>query len=740
MNNTPNEYFDILISKIKSYHPSNDFSNVEKAYLIANEAHGTQIRNSGEPYIIHPLSVAIILAELEMDLESIIAGILHDVIEDTKYKYPQIVEMFGQEIADLVDGVTKLERMTYTKQENQAATYRKLLLAMAKDIRVIIIKIADRLHNMRTLNFKPLDKQKITAQETLDIYAPLASRLGINSIKDELEDLSFKYLHADEFKELVNDVLDIHSERKEFIELVSKDIKEKLRLENVDCEVYGRPKNYYSIFRKMNDQNKTLDQIYDLFAFRVVVESVGECYKVLGILHDKYIPVPDRFKDYIAIKKNGIYQSLHTTLVGPDGIYFEVQIRTRDMHKIAEYGIAAHWKYKGQSVGQEYVEKEEEKLDWLRQILDWQKGFLDNSEFFVSELKTGLEVFQEQVYCFSPKGNLYRLQAGSTPIDFAYAVHTKIGNTATGAKVNGKMVSINTVLQSGDKVEIITTKNSKPSLDWLEFVKTNSARNGIRQYYRQQDKGEFAKRGKELLEKEAKSRDYHLSKLLSKQGLDFILNRYSYKDFETLCAAVGREYVKAIQLINRLIHEYERENHISDDKSEIVLPHPNPNEKQEDDNKFRKGTILVAGMGDLEGYRLSKCCGPVPGDEIVCYVTRGRGTSIHRKDCINMIHLSEEELPRLMEARWNLPEKSSGSEKYRSELIIQAFERNKLLQDILSELSLADIPVKSILGHTNNDISTINVGIEILSKEQLNKIMNKILGIESVIEVLRNTT
>ncbi|MDR2939393.1 MAG: bifunctional (p)ppGpp synthetase/guanosine-3',5'-bis(diphosphate) 3'-pyrophosphohydrolase [Clostridiales bacterium] len=743
MNDILMDMYDELILKIKTYHPSKEFSLVEKAYLIAKEAHGQQIRNSGEPYIIHPLSVSIILAELEMDLESIIAGILHDVIEDTKYSYGQIVEMFGSEIAGLVDGVTKLEMMTYTKAENQAATYRKLLLAMAKDIRVIIIKIADRLHNMRTLSFKPPEKQKITAQETLDIYAPIAARLGINSIKDQLEDLSFKYLNGEEYDSIKNAVLKINAEHKEFIESVSNEIREKIRSSGLDCEVYGRSKNYYSIYRKMRDQNKTIDQIYDLFAFRVVVNTDNECYTVLGILHEKYLPVPDRFKDYISIKKNGIYQSLHTTLVGPNGVYFEVQIRTWDMHKTAEYGIAAHWKYKSHESGLKYVEKEEEKLDWLRQILDWQREFSDNDEF-VSELKTGLIVFQEQVYCFSPKGKLLRLQAGSTPIDFAYNVHTNIGNTAVGAIVNGKMAPINTILKSGDKVEIVTNKNSKPSLDWLEFVKTSSARNGIRQYYRQQDKGEFAKRGKELLEKEAKVREYPLSKLLNKQRLSYVLNKYSYKDFETLCAAVGREYVKATQLMNRLINRYEKENHIDkelkDDKGPELDASKLNIDKPEETYTARKGTIVVNQFGDLEGYRLSKCCGPVPGDEIVCYVTRGRGVSVHRKDCINMLNLSEEELPRLLEAQWNVPEKSRGTEKYRSELIIKAFERNKLLQDILYELSQSDIPIRSMLAHTNNDISLINVGIEICSKEQLNKVKNKILGIDGVIEVQRNTT
>ena len=614
-----------LIELLDGYHPSNDYSMVEKAYNLAREAHGDQLRKSGEPYIIHPLCVAKILAEKE----------------------------FGSEVAYLVDGVTKLEKIEYSsKEEMQAENYRKMFLSMAKDIRVILIKVADRLHNMRTLKFMTPEKQKEKAQETLDIYAPLANRLGISKIKVELEDLCLRYLDPDAYYDLADKIQRKQSEREDFVNNIVNEIKTKCEETGIECEVYGRPKHFFSIYKKMHNKNKTIDQIFDLFAVRVLVDTVKDCYGVLGVVHEMYKPIPSRFKDYISMPKANMYQSLHNTLIGPEGVPFEVQIRTWDMHKTAEFGIAAHWKYKEGKNGSE-TNSEEAKLSWLRQILEWQKDMSDNREF-MDTIKTDLDAFSDNVYCFSPTGDVISLLEGSTPVDFAYSIHSAVGNTMVGARVNGRIVNFDYQIQNGDRVEIVTSQNSRgPSMDWLKFVRTSQAKTKINQWYKKINKEENISRGKELLEKEAKKKGLVLSELLNNERMRAVLDRYSFRDWESICAAVGHGGLKEGQVINRLNEDYQKAIKKTKTADELLKESQEALQAQMEANaavprKSRSG-IYVKGVGDIE-VRFSKCCSPVPGDEIVGFVTRGRGVSIHRTDCINIINLSEDERHRLMEA------------------------------------------------------------------------------------------
>ncbi len=739
------QLFDTLITEIKKYHPSNDLSIVEKAYRIACDAHGEQLRKSGEPYIIHPLSVAIILAGLEMDLETIVAGILHDIIEDTEINYEDVVKLFSEEIAQLVDGVTKLEQIeddnSKLRQQNnidfkedlQAENYRKLFLAMAKDIRVILIKVADRLHNMRTLQYVKPEKQKIKAQETLDIYAPLAHRLGISKIRYELEDLSFYYINPEEYTELKNKINAKQLEHIVFVDTIVDTLKEKLRLAGIEANVEGRTKHYFSIYKKMKAQDKTLDQIFDLFAVRAIVKDVRDCYDVLGIVHETWTPVPGRFKDYIAMPKPNMYQSLHTTLIGKEGEPFEVQIRTLDMHRISEYGIAAHWKYKEGSGGASN-EKEEAKLAWLRQILEWQRDLSDNKEY-LETLKVDLNVFEEHVYCFTPTGAVVSLSSGSSPIDFAYAIHSAIGNKMIGARVNGRIVTFDYVLQTGDRVDIITSQNSKgPSHDWLKLVKTSQAKSKINQWFKKENKDDNILRGKELLEKEAKKKGLVLSELLEPEFVEKVLNRFSMKDWESLCATIGHGGIKEGQVLNRLHDEYL----LKLDKNKIITPEDILSQEKIHRSGKHSG-IYIKGVGEID-VRFSKCCSPVPGDEIVAYTTRGRGVSIHRTDCINILYMDELERHRLLEAEWQLPQNLYTGVLYRAEMRISSDERISFLSDISKILNDEHISVKSLVVRTDNCEIVCNLCIEITGREQLNRVTGRISRLPGVRDIQRVTT
>ncbi len=735
--------YDELIEKIKKYHPSNDFSMVEKAYLLAVKAHGNQRRKSGEPYIIHPLSVAVILAELELDMESIVAGVLHDVVEDTKYSCDDITAMFNEEVTLLVDGVTKLEKIEYSsKEEMQAENYRKMFLAMGKDIRVILIKIADRLHNMRTLKYMTLEKQKEKAQETLDIYAPLANRLGISKIKTELEDLSLRYLEPEAYYDLADKIKRKQSEREAYVQSIIDELNEKCSDAGIDCEISGRPKHFFSIYKKMQNQNKTLDQIYDLFAVRVIVDTVRDCYGVLGIVHEMYTPIPNRFKDYIAMPKANRYQSLHNTLIGPEGEPFEVQIRTWEMHRIAEYGIAAHWKYKEGKTGISKDDAEEAKMSWLRQILEWQREMSDNKEF-MDTIKNDFDAFRDNVYCFSPSGEVKSLPRGSTPIDFAYSIHSAVGNTMISARANGKIVTFDYEIQDGDRIEILTSQNSRgPSMDWLKFVKSSQAKSKINQWFKKVNKEENIVRGKELIEKEAKKKGISLSELLTADRMRSLLERYGFRDWNSICAAVGHGGLKEGQILNRLIEEYKSENRkknsLEDILKQVMQNSDNINISEIRDNKS-KSEIIIEGVGDIP-VRYSRCCNPVPGDEVVGFITRGRGVSIHRTDCINIINLSEDERHRIMDARWNLSADKNDRKSFAAEIRVRGNNRTGIFADISQVVSKEELPIRSINGRTVKNEAIIDIIVSINDKNELETLFKKLYNISGVNDIERVTT
>ena len=731
-----------LIEKIKSYHPSNDFSMVEKAYQLANGAHKDQKRKSGEPYIIHPLKVAYILAELELDMESIVAGILHDVIEDTEYTYEDISNMFSEEIAVLVDGVTKLGKLSYTtKEEVQAENYRKMFLAMAKDIRVILIKLADRLHNMRTLNYMKPEKQKEKAQETLDIYAPLAHRLGISKIRSEMEDLCFKYLDPDAFFDLATKIERKKEERDEFVQDMVKELQAKMDEAGIKGKVYGRTKHFFSIYKKMVNQNKTMDQIYDLFAIRALVDNVKDCYAVLGIVHTMYTPMPGRFKDYIAMPKPNMYQSLHNTLIGPNGQVFEVQIRTWEMHRTSEYGIAAHWKYKEGKTnekGGKAARRDEEKLAWLRQIMEWQQDMADNKEY-LDTLKQDFNIFSTQVYAFTPQGDVIQLTKDSTPIDFAYMIHSAVGNKMVGARVNNKIVPIDHKIQNGDIVEIITSQNSKgPNRDWLNVVKSAQARTKIKQWFKKEEKEENITRGREMVLADMKKKGFQPNDLLHPEWMEIVVVKYDFKTWDALLAAVGYGGLKEGQVVNRLKDEYLKEKRKTQTAEDVLKDFEKTIDQKPVKKHKSKSGIVVEGIGDV-AVRFSKCCSPVPGDEIVGFVTRGRGVTIHRTDCVNVINLSNEERGRLIEAEWDTQfAKGDTNTSYLAELRVTANDRVGLILEISRQLADDDISVKGFNVRTTKDLLAIfNITIEIKTKEQLERVVKRLKALKDIVEVER---
>ena len=728
----PDAIYDMLIKKIKEYHPSDDFSLIEKAYHMADDAHKDQKRKSGEPYIIHPLCVAIILAELEMDKETIIAGLLHDVIEDTEYSKEDIANEFSEEVAALVDGVTKLTQLNLSqdKIEIQAENLRKMFLAMAKDIRVIIIKLADRLHNLRTLQYQTAAKQIEKARETMDIYAPIANRLGISRIQVEMDDLCMQYLYPEVYAELRAAIGERLSEREDFIQDMVNEVTGYIQEADIEAEIEGRVKHIFSIYKKMKTQGKTLDQIYDVFALRIKVASVRDCYAALGIIHEKYKPIPGRFKDYIAMPKANMYQSLHTTLIGHGGKPFEIQIRTYDMHRTAEYGIAAHWKYK--ETGSKNVSDEEKKFNWLQEILDWQNDTKDNKEF-INAVKTDLDMFQDQVYVFTPVGDVMTLPRGSNTIDFAYAIHTAVGNRMVGARINGRQVPIETKLHSGDRVEIITSTNSKgPSMDWLNIVKSTQAKTKINQWFRQELKDENIVKGKSAVENYCKSKNIPLADLMKPEYIAATLKRYNFGDWDSLMAAIGHGGLKEGQIVNRLLEEHRRltERNVSaEDLTEEI-------NRKGRHFEMPKGSIKVHGVHDV-AVRFSKCCSPVPGDEIVGFVTRGRGISIHRTDCENLQVMSENERERLIDAEW-VDEVAGQEAEFVADINVYAMDRNALIHDITKVFMEAEIPIKKIEGRVSKQgKSTVNVQFGVKSKNDMNTLISKIRSIEGIIDIER---
>ena len=737
----PEKLYQALIARVTKYHPSADISLIEKAYKIASEAHKEQFRKSGEPYIIHPLWVGIILADLEMDKETIVAGMLHDVVEDTVMTLDDITREFGSEVALLVDGVTKLGQLSYSKDklEVQAENLRKMFLAMAKDIRVIIIKLADRLHNMRTLEFMTPAKQQEKARETMDIYAPIAQRLGISKIKIELDDLSLKYSNPEVYYQLVRDLNERKTKREEFVQQIVAEVSKHMENANIKAKVYGRVKHFFSIYKKMVNQNKTLDQIYDLFAVRIIVDTVKDCYAALGVIHEMYTPVPGRFKDYIAMPKANMYQSLHTTLIGPSGQPFEIQIRTEEMHKTAEYGIAAHWKYKESGDGTKGVAKnqEEEKLSWLRQILEWQRDMSDNREF-LSLLKGDLDLFTEDVYCFTPNGDVKNLPNGSTPVDFAYAIHSAVGNKMVGARVNGKLVNIDYKIQNGDRIEILTSQNSKgPSRDWLNIVKSTQAKSKINQWFKKEFKEENIVRGRELIAAYCKAKAINLADVSKPKYLQIVQQKYGFRDWESVLAAIGHGGLKEGQVVNRLMEEYQKD-HKKEITDETILETLSGVPSQKVHIAKSKSGIIVKGIDDM-AVRFSKCCNPVPGDEIVGFVTRGRGMSIHRTDCVNMIHLSAAERERLIDAEWEGAGDNGG--QYLAELKMYAHDRQGLLMDISKIFTEAKLDVKSMNVRTSKKgTATLDMGFIVHGRDELNKVIDKLRQVEGVLDIERTAS
>lgn len=747
---TPGTLYEELIIRVRKYHPSTDISLIRKAYRIASDAHKGQARKSGEPYIIHPLCVAIILADLELDKETIVAGLLHDVVEDTIMTDEEIKEEFGQDVALLVDGVTKLEKLSFhgeqgnqdkdaEKLERQAENLRKMFLAMARDIRVILIKLADRLHNMRTLQHMRPEKQQEIARETLDIYSPIAQRLGISKIKVELDDLSLKYLEPEAYYDLVDKIAVRKSVRERYIQTIVDEVSEHIQNAGIKAQIDGRIKHFFSIYKKMKNQNKSIDQIYDLFAVRIIVDTVKDCYAALGVIHEMYKPIPGRFKDYIAMPKSNMYQSLHTTLIGTSGQPFEIQIRTYEMHKAAEYGIAAHWKYKEASDGKKVETQEEEKLVWLRQILEWQQDMSDNKEF-MNLLKDDLNLFADNVYCFTPTGDAKSLPAGSTPIDFAYSIHSAVGNKMIGARVNGKLVTIDYEIKNGDRVEILTSQNSKgPSRDWLNVVKSTQAKNKINQWFKNELKEDNIIKGRELINAYCKAKSINTADVLIPKYGEAVMKKYGFQNWDSVLAAVGHGGLKEGQIVNRMRELYENDHKREMTDAEVMAEIEG--NVQTNRNRAGKNTsaIVVKGVHDV-AVRFSKCCSPVPGDEIVGFVTRGRGISIHRTDCINLMNLPELDRHRLIDAEWQPMDGQDSSEKYFAEINIYANNRNGLLADVSKALTEKDIDILALNTRANKQgTATMSVSFEIRSREELQRIIDKIRTIDSVIDIERTT-
>lgn len=722
---------DVLIQKIKENCINVDLDVINKAFNLAFEAHKEQKRESGEPYIIHPIDVAVILAELGMDTSTIVAGLLHDVIEDTDYTYEDIKEIFSEEVANLVSGVTKITKMEYkSKEEQQADNFRKMLLAMANDIRVIIIKLADRLHNMRTLKYMPKEKQKRISKETLDIYAPIAHRLGISKVKWELEDLCFRYLHEEEYYDLVNQIAEKRVERETYIAKTIEGLYEKLEESSIDSDIDGRPKHFYSIYRKMVTKNKSIEQIFDLTAIRILVNSVKDCYEVLGIVHTIYKPIPGRFKDYIAMPKPNMYQSLHTTVIGPQGKTFEIQIRTFEMHKTAEYGIAAHWKYKEGDSSESKENSFENKLVWLRDMLEWQKETSDAEEFMEG---FKINLFTDEIFLFTPKGVVIDLPNGATSIDFAYRIHTDIGNKCVGAKVNGKIVPLDYQLKTGQIVEILTSNNSKgPNMDWLNIAKSNQAKSKIRSWFKKAKKEENITKGKEAFERELKKQGVHYGDIAKGESYDKIIKRYNINCMDDLYALIGLGVIVASSFIFKLKEESLAKDEKAKEESLNKTIEENIS-KAEKRNKENNYGVTVKGEDNLM-VRFAKCCNPVPGDDILGYITKGRGVSIHRKDCSNLQNLVEEDPQKVVDVAWG----TAKGVAYMAEIQVKAEDRSGMLSDIMNVIMESKLPLNALNAKSaKSNLAYVNIKIKIDTIEQLKELMRKIKRLIGVIDVYR---
>lgn len=720
-----------VIKQAKMHNRKSDSKLIMRAYKYALENHGDQKRKSGEPYIIHPIQVAYTLAELGLDDATICAALMHDLAEDTAVTLNDISSEFSPEIAEMVNGVTKLAKIKYVSaEEQQVENYRKMFLAMGKDIRVILIKLADRLHNIRTLKFLKRDRQIAIAQETIDLYAPLANRLGVFSMKWELEDQAFKYLYPEEYREIVEGIAKKREERLKFIDQIVDEIKINLKKEKIVCEITGRAKHLYSIYRKMKRDNKTLDQIYDLFALRILVNSVKDCYAALGVVHELYTPMPGRFKDYIAVPKPNMYQSLHTTLLGPNGTPFEVQIRTYNMHRIAEFGIAAHWAYKEQSFlhgKKENVTVKEDKLAWLRESLEWQKD-MQNPDEFMSTLKT--ELVEDSVYVFTPKGQIKTLPKGSTPIDFAYSIHADIGNKMVGAKINSKMMPIITSLHNGDIVDIMTNDNSKgPSRDWLKFVKSSSAKTKIQQWFKKNERDLNIERGKEIIARELKRIRLNSDELLTSKNIESTLQKYSFKTIDDMYAAVGFGSITATKVLSKILEEYRKTKPNTEIEEKIEELHTRHNINE----NVSKTGIIVKGIDNCL-VKLSKCCNPVPGDEIIGYITRGRGVTVHTKDCVNVKDLFKEE-ERIIDVYWA---QESTNKSYNVEMTVYANDREELLGDIMRTAQQDNSKIVGVQAKSNKEkIVMVELTLEVKDIEAVNKIQRELGKIDSVYDVKR---
>ncbi len=723
-----------LIEKIRNYAPNADVSLVEKAYYFGKSAHEGQFRKSGEPYFIHPVAVANILSEMELDIETIAAGLLHDVVEDTDYTYEDIKKEFSQEIASLVDGVTKLGQIKYqSKEETQSENLRKMFLAMAKDIRVILIKLADRLHNMRTLKFMPPEKAKSKAKETLEIYGGIANRLGISTIKWELEDLALRYIDMEGYYDLVEKVAKKRSQREAYIRNVLSILNRKFKVADIDCNVYGRPKHFYSIYSKMKDKHKDFEEIYDLTAVRIIVDTVKDCYAVLGMVHTLWKPMPGRFKDYIAMPKPNMYQSLHTTVIGPDGEPVEIQIRTKEMHNIAEYGIAAHWKYK-EGNDDEKQPNIEEKLQWLRQMMEWEKDLKDPQEF-LDALKD--DVFSNQVYVFTPKGDVIELPSGATPIDFAYRVHTNVGNKCVGAKIDGRIVTIDYKLQNGNIVEILTSANSNgPSRDWLSIVRTPNAKSRIRQWFKKERREENLERGNLILEKEFKKYSLPLRDPAIDKYFQQIAKKFNQPSVEDLVATIGYGGIMASQVVPKIRDLYEKEVKKLQ-KEHVIEDFEKHNLSDKEYKKKRKVNtsqgIEVKGLDNIL-VRFAKCCNPLPGDKIVGYVTKGRGVAVHRTDCPNANLSGDFFINRLVDVAWSNLDKG----KFEAEIQIRAVDRKGIINDITHIVAVDKVSLNGINARKGKDSSVnVNLLVEVNDIEELNLLMKKVKSIPGVEDIYR---
>lgn len=708
-----------LEERVLSNNPESDIEKILKAFDLAYDAHIEQKRNSGEPYIMHPFEVAKILSDLNMDSSTIISGLLHDVIEDTDYSYEDISEMFGEEVAHIVDGVTKLTNLNFrSKEEKQAENTRKMVMAMSNDIRVIIVKLADRLHNMRTLEYMTEAKKKEKATEVIEIYAPLAGRLGIFKLKWELEDLALRYLDEEEYHNLASMVRKRRNEREYIIDEIIKHLYEYLEKVNIKAEISGRPKNLYSIYKKMNHKGLLFEQIYDLSAVRIIVNTVADCYGALGVVHNHYKPIPGRFKDYIAVPKSNMYQSLHTTVIDDKGETFEVQIRTHEMHEIAEYGIAAHWKYK-QSGGSNVNTETHDNMTWIRQMIEWQDEE-SNPEQYMEGLK--VDFFSDEVFVFTPTGEVISLSEGSTPIDFAYTVHTQVGHTCTGAKVNGKMVPIDYKLQNGDIVEIITDKNKGPSLDWLGIVKSPKAKNKIKQYFKSKDREKNIDLGKEMITYDINKARLNPKDVLKKEWLEDMASKYAAKSVDDLFSLVGFGDLTSKQISGKLITWYrEMQKEKLVEYKEAIKPK----------KKSDKNAISIEGVDGLK-LKIAGCCNPVPGDDIVGFVTRGRGITVHRSDCHNITEANETE--RILRASWENEEDNY----YNASILIKGLARTGFIADVTTKVANSGVKINGIDARVNDEqVTELNATLEIKNKQELNKILDSLKNIEGIIDVRR---